>query len=54
MADDEDADDGGEDSGHGVVPSVGRGDHRGKLCVLCLFVCTLVVSTGSFEKVMRL
>ena len=42
VADDEDADDGGEDSGHGVVPPVGRGDHRGRLCVLCkclYFVC---------------
>ena len=35
VAYDEDADDGGEDSGHGVVPPVGHGDHRVKLCVLC-------------------
>ncbi len=39
MADDEYADDGGEDSGHGVVSPVDRGDHWGKLCVLrkCLY-----------------
>ena len=29
MADDEDEDNGGEDSGHGVVPPGGRSDHRG-------------------------
>ena len=28
VADDEDEDNGGEDSGHGVVPPGGRGDHR--------------------------
>ena len=48
MADDEDADDGGEDSGHGIVSPVDPGDHWGKLCVSYRSLCTLGVFTGSF------